>query len=220
MSVEVSVKRTTPAEPWTYEQLNLRQREIAARVKAGGPGALLLSEVSPVITRGRRTHHADLFLSASEYQVLGIELIEVDRGGFATYHGPGQWVVFVVDHLEKLTGDSRGVRKAVHHLLSLAQDVALHFGVEAQIREGAELGLWTATGKLAALGVHIEDRVLLHGLSFNVFQTPASFQGLNPCGLKAPVAYLENLISGPKEGLFEKVGEAFQNKALARFWAH
>ena len=218
MKPEVLLQRHSINLPWTYSKLDQKQREIAERVRKGGAGALLLSEVAPVITLGRRTPSTDLLSTPDVYKNRGIQIYETDRGGLATYHGPGQWVVFVVDTLEHLTGDSRGVRKAVCGLLELAQNVARAFGVKTEVRDGAEQGVWTQKGKISAVGVHIEDRVLLHGLSFNVTQTEQSFWGLNPCGLKAPVAYLDQVVANEDESLFEQVSKVFALEAMKIFW--
>jgi lipoate-protein ligase B len=170
--------------------LEARQREIAARVQKNEPGAILLNEVAPVITRGRRTDPHDLTAPAARLARLGIETCTVDRGGLATYHGPGQWVLFAVDRLERLTGDRRGVRKAVEALLETALEAGRLYDSKAEIRSGAELGVWTSHGKFAAVGIHVDQGVLLHGLSVNAFRTPQSFFGLRPCGLDLPVSFL------------------------------
>lgn len=166
--------------------LDARQRQIAARVRDGGPGALLLSEVSSVVTVGRRTPDVDVSAALKG----GTERHEVDRGGLATWHGPGQWVLFMVDRLERLTGDPRGVRKMIELLLAVALEVARAREPESRARTGAELGVWTPRGKCAAVGIHVEHGVVLHGLSLNGYATPSSFKGLRPCGLDAPVDYL------------------------------
>ena len=101
----IEIRRHLATDPWTYELLNLRQREIGKRVLEGAPGALLMSELAPVITSGRRTPKSDLLMTDVALERLGIAHIETDRGGFATYHGPGQWVLFPVDRLDRLTGD-------------------------------------------------------------------------------------------------------------------
>ncbi len=187
---------------------------------------MLLSEVSPVITVGRRTPKTDFLLDEKTLGLRGIELIEADRGGLATYHGPGQWVVFPVDRLERLTGDSRGVRAAVDSLLRISQKVALKFGVETEIRSGPELGVWTETGKISAVGIHIEKGILFHGLSFNVFRTPESFLGIRPCGLNAQVDFLAEKawgLSAPDsstqspETLFQKVEKALVQACSEEF---
>jgi lipoyl(octanoyl) transferase len=192
------VRRHTSDSPWTYRDLDLRQREIAEEVVQGRSGKFLLSEVAPVITVGRRTPEAD-------YLNTQTDVYRVHRGGLATYHGPGQWVLFLVDSLEKLTGDRRGVRKMIARLLQIAKSAAEGRGIAAEIREGAELGVWTARGKFAAVGIHVEKGVVLHGLSINGFQTKESFQNLRPCGLDLPVDYL---VENPAD--FELLGQEIQ----------
>ncbi len=193
--------------------LDARQREIAARIKQGGPGALLLSEVAPVITVGRRAAPTDLLISKELLARSGVEVVPTDRGGLATWHGPGQWVLFAVDSLERLTGDRRGVRKAVDGLLSVALEVGKTYDPSAEIRSGAEMGVWTKRGKFAALGVHIDQGVLMHGLSVNGFKSQTSFMGLRPCGLDLPVDYLINEKSEGKPELFEDLGKKILNQA-------
>jgi lipoate-protein ligase B len=209
----IEIRRHSEASPWTYGLLDARQREVASQIKQGGPGALLLSEVAPVITVGRRAAPTDLLIPRELLARAGVEVLPTDRGGLATWHGPGQWVLFAVDSLERLTGDRRGVRKAVDGLLSVALEVGKSFDPTAEIRSGAEMGVWTKRGKFAALGVHIDQGVLLHGLSVNGFKTQTSFMGLRPCGLDLPVDYL---IDGKPE-LFEDLGKKILAQAQSVF---
>lgn len=206
--MRIEVRRHQVNAPWTYALLDQRQREIAAGIGFGGSGCLLLSEVSPVITVGRRTPKADYECAQD------LEIFPTDRGGLATWHGPGQWVLFVVERLERLTGDTRGVRRAVDSLLEVAKKVADRYGVDAEIRDGCELGVWTQSGKFAAVGVHASQGVLLHGLSLNGFQTPGSFQGLRPCGLNLPVDFL---LADSDCAKFEQLGECIVSTAQAEF---
>jgi len=215
LSSFTEVRRHRPDSPWTYSLLDSRQREIAARARGGGPGALLLSEVAPVITKGRRTEPGDIVLAPEILARQGIELHETDRGGLATYHGPGQWILFAVDLLERLVGDSRGVKLAVEGLLNIALQVGRGYEPDAHIRNGAELGVWCSRGKFAAVGIHVEGGVVLHGLAVNGFKTPTSFVGLRPCGLDLPVAYL---LKESSDQLFEKLGKSLQEAALRIFW--
>jgi lipoyl(octanoyl) transferase len=223
----VEIRRHLKPGEWTYELLNQRQKEIAERVRSGGSGALLLSEIAPVITVGRRTPESDLLFSESVLKEMGISRFRTERGGFATYHGPGQWVLFVVDSLERLTGDSRGVRKAVDRLLEVARLAAENAGVKVECRSGTELGLWSSRGKVAALGIQIEQGVLLYGLSMNGYRTPQSFQGLRPCGLNAPVDFLlsateneqrnEQRNDQENENKFEDLGQSLIEAASTVF---
>jgi lipoyl(octanoyl) transferase len=218
--MQVEVRRSNAS--FAYAELDQRQREIAERVRAGGEGALLLSELEPVITMGRRAQPGDLLLSERELEARGISVFRTDRGGLATYHGPGQWVLFAVDRLDRLTGDRRGVRAAVEALLEAARETAQSFGVSAEIREGAMAGVWSSRGaKLASVGVYVQDGVLLHGLALNVFRTSASFMGLRPCGLDAAVAFLDEEVRALDDQAadlsFEAVGERLIEVAREAF---
>lgn len=221
MRLEIETRRHGASDPWTYELLDRRQRQIAARVAQGGPGAILLSEVAAVITVGRRTSPDDLPMSAEFLHRHGIARVAVERGGFATYHGPGQWVLFVVDRLERLTGDARGVRRMIDGLLEVACDVARPLDASVETRGGAELGLWTRAGKIAALGIQVEQGIVLHGLALNGFRTPQSFLGLKPCGLDLPVGFLLEQNPTAEQDLdhqFVALGTALATRAQNRFF--
>ncbi|OFZ71337.1 MAG: hypothetical protein A3K03_10145 [Bdellovibrionales bacterium RIFOXYD1_FULL_44_7] len=214
--VKVEVRRNRAESLWSYSLLDKRQREIAEKVKQGDKGVLLLSEVAPVITLGRRTPRTDIFATEEALRARGVEVLRVDRGGLATYHGPGQWVVFVVDSLENLTGDSRGVRLAVEGLLNIALKVAGQYQAKAEIRDGKTTGVWGPSGKIASVGVHIEKRVLLHGLAINGFRTKESFFGIRPCGTDASPEFL--LSDASQSSDFEELGLMIVEQVFKQFW--
>ncbi|MGK5083673.1 hypothetical protein WDW37_10245 [Bdellovibrionota bacterium FG-1] len=214
--VPVLIRRNRPESPWTYDLLQAEQQKLAAEIRDhDAPGALLLNELAPVITFGKRATTQELKMPVEFLNQAGIEVLATDRGGLATYHGPGQWVLFAVDRLDRLTGDPRGVRKAVEALLNIALEVGRPYAPSAEIREGAEMGVWTSQGKFASVGVHIEQGVLLHGLSVNGFKTPTSFMGLRPCGLDAPVDFL---LPNPSDAEFEKLGQQLVTAAFRHFY--
>lgn len=212
----VLMRRNTAQSVWRYSELDSLQRQIASQVRSGEAGTVILSEVAPVITRGRRTVSSDLLVSSDELQARGIELMEVDRGGLATYHGPGQWVVFPVESVELLTGDPRGVLRIVSGLLEAALRVCKEFDPDAETRSGAELGVWGKGGKYVSLGVHVEDGVLLHGIALNVLRTPMSFYGLRPCGLDSAVAFLAEAAPGvvQDDRVFQGIGQDLVRKVV------
>jgi lipoate-protein ligase B len=220
------VRRHRAAQPFTYADLDQRQRAIAERVRLeDAPGCLLLSEVAPVITCGKRTAPGDVFASRELLEKRGVSVLETDRGGKATYHGPGQWVLFAVDRLERLTGDPRGIRRAVEGLLEVGLEVARLYDVRAELREGEELGIWTPEGKLGSVGVHLEQGVLLHGLSLNAFRTETSFFGLRPCGLDAQPAFLLDAHedsatwdAAARDLRFERMGNRLIETSMRKFW--
>lgn len=194
-----------------FSQLLAEQEKAFLKIKESGGAVAICAEVKPTITLGRRFHSdpqgAGVWASPEILAKQEIEVLPVQRGGKATYHGPGQWILFLVTRLEDLTGSSRGVRSAVDFYLQLAKRVAAKYtGVEFEIRQDAELGLWSGVGKLASVGIEVREGVLLHGMSINVYRTAQSFSGLNPCGLDAIVDFLENhhFASEVKKGAGEK----------------
>jgi lipoate-protein ligase B len=114
------------------------------------------------------------------------------------------------------------VRKAIYALLEVAASVGRLYQSSIEIREGAELGVWTDHGKFAAVGIHIKNGILLHGLSVNGFKTPESFCGLRPCGLDAPIDFLiseqEQAVGlKTREELFLELKEELIAATLKRF---
>src|SRR3989344_3796394 len=192
------IHKHTPNRPFSYRDLDEIQRGIFDRIQQGGKGALLLSEVASVITCGRRTEAKDILLPEEMLKNLGIDLFPTDRGGLATYHGPGQWVLFPVERLEVLTGDPRGVRKVIEALLETALEVVHDFDPLAKIEWGPRTGVWGKKGKYAAVGIHVEKGVVLHGMALNVYRTSESFLGIRPCGLDASPAFLASAIGSQK----------------------
>jgi lipoyl(octanoyl) transferase len=207
---------------WSYAQLDARQRELVE--SSPDELHLLLSEVAPVITLGRRAEpQKELLFPIPTLQQAGTEVYPCDRGGLATWHGPGQWVLFAVGRLETLTGDPRGVRKAVHALLQVAYDTSREEGGSRLsqelelISDGPRTGVWAGSGKLASVGVAVHRGFLLHGLSLNVSRHPRSFHGLRPCGLDGvfPAFLFEG--SGMDPRSFERVGKTLLKRAAEAF---
>jgi lipoyl(octanoyl) transferase len=222
VSARIEVHRHTAALPWTYSDLERRQTEVRDAVRAGRAGRLIFSEVAPVVTLGIRRTEEDLLADRAEFARRGIALLEVTRGGRASYHGPGQWVVFPVESLDRLTGDRRGVRKAVTGLLEAVAEACADRFPRAEIRDGKEAGVWTEPGrgggKFAAIGIRVMDGVVQHGISVNVFSTPESFAGIRPCGLEAPVAFLsERTGSEGGEAAFLERRSGLERAFLDRF---
>jgi len=169
----------------TYPVLDTYQKKIADELRQGlrKEGVWILSELQAVITRGRRTQSEDVFTSQTP-------VVDVDRGGLATWHGPGQWVFFCVEKMEKLFGDPRAIKKAILWQLEATCELAKLYRSDARVERGDRLGVWCDEGKLASIGVSIQNGVLQHGVSLNVYKTEGSFEGLRMCGLSDQPAYL------------------------------
>ena len=139
----------------------------------------------PVITVTRRPGVRGNLLATPEHLLeQGIELVDTDRGGDITYHGPGQLVAYPILDLNRL-----GLR--IHPYMRLLEDVVIEtvasFGVEAGREDGAT-GVWVAAGtpearKIAALGVRLSRWCSMHGLALNVDPDLSHFDLIVPCGL-------------------------------------
>jgi lipoyl(octanoyl) transferase len=161
-----------------YEEAWARQREIHARVVEGsGPDTLLLLEHPPVYTAGKRT-------LPHERPFDGTPVIDVDRGGKITWHGPGQLVGYPIVRL----ADPVDVVSHVRRLETALIDVCAGLGLATERVEGRS-GVWVradARGpdrKVAAIGVRVARGVTMHGFALNCDPDMAAFANMIPCGI-------------------------------------
>lgn len=182
------------SEPQPYAPISaLQERLVEARREDVISDTILFLEHSPVITLGVRGAETNILKTPAELKARGIAVERSPRGGDVTYHGPGQIVVYPIVHLDETGLDIHGY---VAGLEEMAIGAAGVFKVEAFRRKGLT-GVWTAQGKLAALGVRFKHRVAYHGLSFNVDVDLEGFAAIVPCGLAGePVTSLKALL-GP-----------------------
>jgi lipoyl(octanoyl) transferase len=166
-----------------YERAWALQTEAAKAVKDGGPETLFLLEHDPVFTLGRNAVAGDILLSSDRLLELGIAVVESDRGGKVTYHGPGQLVGYPIVNLHP---DRRDVKRYVTDLEDVLIRTLAAFGVRAARSERRERvsSLWVGDDKIAAIGIHISRWVTTHGFALNVTDEPlANFAGIVPCGI-------------------------------------
>lgn len=165
--------------------LGLQPYEAAARLQrawvleiADGlrPDSLLLLEHPPVITLGRRRGAERNVLDAG-----GVPVVEVERGGDATFHAPGQLVGYP---LIRLLGEERDLHRYLRNLEHVLIRTLLVLGFEAHTRPGLT-GVWVGEQKLASVGVAVRKWTTYHGFALNVHNNSAEFARLNPCGLPA-----------------------------------
>lgn len=156
------------------------QRRLHARVAAGElPDLLLLLEHDHVITLGKRGTGADVLADSETLAGLGIDVIATDRGGEATYHGPGQLVGYPIVNLR---GGIGGALRYVTALQSALVATLAGFGIHAE-SEGKPTGVWVGDAKIAAIGVKISRGVSMHGFALNVSTDTGYFEHLVPCGI-------------------------------------
>lgn len=152
------------------------QRRIHAEVVAGTrPDTLLLLEHEAVYTAGKRTEE-------HERPRDGTPVIDVDRGGKITWHGPGQLVGYPIVRLAEPLDVVAHVRRLERVLI----DVLRPFGVDGHQVEGRS-GVWVrrplSEDKVAAIGVRVQQGVTMHGFAVNCDNTLAGFRGIIPCGI-------------------------------------
>ncbi len=166
-------------------------------VAAGGEEKVFLVEHPPVITFGRRPGvDRNLLAAADQLASLGVEIVQSDRGGDITFHGPGQLVVYPII---RLADHKLSVSGYVHALEAIIIEALKVFGVPANT-EAAAVGVWTpsqscSSAKVCAIGVRIRRGVTLHGLALNVTTDLRFFDLIVPCGLaNRPVTSLQKLL--------------------------
>jgi lipoyl(octanoyl) transferase len=129
-------------------------------------------EHPPVYTLGMRADRGHLLAPGD------IPVVQIDRGGQVTYHGPGQLVVYVLLSLERR---AMTPRKLVQALENAVIDTVATYGVTAAGRRDAP-GVYVEGAKLAAVGLRVKRHCSYHGLAVNVAMDLAPYQGINPCG--------------------------------------
>lgn len=152
------------------------QEAARARVLAGGDDELLLLEHEPVVTLGRRGGVVD----GAALERLKTPVIETDRGGLATWHGPGQLVGYPIVNLGR-----RGLKvpRFVGIMGAVIEHVTRSWGLEGAAYDCARPGVYIEGRKLAAIGIHLHHQVSTHGFALNVQNDLRGFEAIVPCGL-------------------------------------
>ena len=162
------------------EALALQERIRAARQAERLPDVLLTLEHWPVYTRGRRSGPGELPMGEDWYRMQGIDIVETDRGGKVTYHGPGQLVGYPIVRVDDVVAYVRLLERAL--VAALAEE-----GVVARARpeDGPDYtGVWVGERKLASIGVHVARGVTTHGFAINIENDLQPFGWVVPCGLE------------------------------------
>lgn len=197
------------------EATALQHRIAAARRSDAVADTLLLLEHPPVLTKGRRADPRELGMGEDWYRMQGIEVVDTDRGGRVTYHGPGQLVAYPIVDLTRLSGGRTADVRTWVSLLERVMIAALgEHGVAAQVFAGLT-GVWTAgrppvaagtpgpqgepiatadsalaagpdeARKVGSIGIRVSRGVSTHGLAVNVNNDLQPFDWIVPCGIEA-----------------------------------
>lgn len=191
------------AQAWSW------QRERASELREGRDGEwLALLQHPPVYTLGRRARPEHLLVDRAELARRGAGVVEVDRGGDVTFHGPGQLIGYPILDLRArglLPGDY------VRDLEQILIDALRTFEVTGE-RVPGRPGVWAGGGKIAAIGVRVQGGVTTHGFALNVSTDLSWFDAIVPCGLTdATVTSMASILgASPRfEAVEEAVAHAF-----------
>ncbi|HEX8977043.1 MAG TPA: lipoyl(octanoyl) transferase LipB [Solirubrobacteraceae bacterium] len=161
------------------EALALQERVREARQAGAVPDVMLLLEHWPVYTRGRRSGPGELPMGEDWYRAQGIDIVETDRGGKVTYHGPGQLVGYPIVGVSDVLEYVRTLERA---LVSVLAEEGV--SARARVQDGPDYtGVWVEDRKIASIGVHVARGVTTHGFALNVENDLQPFGWIVPCGL-------------------------------------
>lgn len=173
------------------------QRAAVAAVRAGHqPDSLLLLEHPAVFTIGRRGDGSTLLWSEAECARRGIDVVWTDRGGDATFHGPGQLTGYPIVDLARSGSDIlRHIRDLERTLISYLRAV----GIESEPGGPGLTGVWSRDAKVGAIGVKLNQHVTSHGFALNLTTDLDVFNaGIVPCGLVGKRATSVADLGGPR----------------------
>ncbi|HTX02690.1 MAG TPA: lipoyl(octanoyl) transferase LipB [Candidatus Acidoferrales bacterium] len=155
------------------------QHELHEAVREGRePDTWIFVEHAPVITLGRAAKRDNVLLSPERLASQGVDLVEIERGGDVTYHGPGQLVVYPIRKLARF----REIVPLVRSLEGAVIAAVGRFGIAAE-RWSDHAGVWVGRNQICAIGLAVQKMVSLHGIALNVSTVLDYDRLINPCGL-------------------------------------
>ncbi len=217
--MEVLVERKTESlrvQDWgliDYMEAYHRQMDLVDLVgRELARETLVFCSHPPVVTLGRGTREGDVF-------GWNGPVVEVNRGGRATYHGPNQIVVYpILD----LSVRGRDLHKYMRLLEEAIVRTLAEFGIQATghpVQENVDgeareaTGVWVGSKKLASIGIGVRKWISFHGLALNVTHDPQAFSGMRPCGFsKETMSSMEEILGGPADRV--KVAEVLKTHLI------
>lgn len=209
-----------------YRDAWAKQETVHADVLGGAEETLLLVEHPPVITLGRRAEiegPRNLIASEAALKEMGVELVQSDRGGDITFHGPGQVVAYPI---VRLNDHALSVGAYVRRLEQVVIDSLKEFGIDA-VRSDGCVGIWIKPSaaspgavpmeKVCAIGVRVKRGVSLHGIALNVDTDLRYFDLIVPCGLNGKRATSLRKLLGDSTPPMQSVKDALARQFTAAF---
>ncbi len=190
------------------EFLRLQNDILNRKLISPYPDTLLLVEHPHTFTIGKNGHRNHILLSDKSLQQMGIPIFRVDRGGQATYHGPGQVVSYPIIDIGKVGGAA----KYVNALEDVIIQVLANFSLKAH-RKTNQRGVWIEDRKIGSIGIKITRRIATHGFSINVNSDLSYFDNIIPCGDKGTELTSMELEMGTKiniRDVYERISRVFE----------
>ncbi len=150
------------------------------RVNEELPNTLLLVEHNPVITMGKSGQESNVLFPVEFLKEKGVDFYHIERGGDATYHGPGQLVGYPIFNVRD---GLAGIKPFINGMEEAIIATLRGFGIEGCKRKDM-IGVWTEKGKICSIGVAVKKWVSFHGFALNVNTDLSYFDLIVPCGLK------------------------------------
>lgn len=164
-----------------YQNVYELQLKTVNEVLAGAEDTIIVCSHYPVVTLGRKTE-------ANEVWGWAGETVQIERGGRATYHGPGQIILYPIINLKNY---NKNLEAYLFALEDAVVKTLVSFGVKAvgnpDRNNPSQTGVWVEALKIASVGVAVKSWVTYHGLALNFYNDPEAFKGINPCGKSADV---------------------------------
>lgn len=175
--------------------------------------ALIICRHYPVITLGRQADKKNILVNEDALRLRGIPVYNIERGGDATYHGPGQITVYPIFNLNYFKKD---VHLFLRQLESVVIELLSDFGITG-LRNRGFTGVWVGRKKIASIGVAIKNWITFHGLSLNTGDNDlVNFRLIRPCGMDVEMTSLEMLLGRKIEAgsIEDKIARKFEEVFL------
>ena len=181
--------------------LEIQKTLVKERLDNSTPDTLLLVEHPHVVTLGKQTSPNDVLNNS-------IPVVRIDRGGSATYHGPGQLIGYIIMDLRSKGISVPVLISKIHEIIILTLD---ELDIKAK-REKDDTGVWIGQKKIASIGLSVRNWITYHGFSLNVNTDLERFNTIRPCGYDSQVMTSVNSI---KRKEYSK--EVIQTKIIRNF---
>ncbi len=182
------------------------------------PDIFLITEHPPVFTLGKRGGRGSLTVGEEFIKNRGVDIVQTERGGDITYHGPGQIVIYPIMHL-------REARLSVKAYVDMLEEVMISSAADSGVTAGRDernRGIWVGDNKIGSIGIRVRHGVAFHGLAFNVILDFEHFSWIQPCGLSGVgVTSVANESSEPvdfsvvKQNVINQLGRVFNRQFTA-----